>query len=234
MNNNTAKPLTFSAPQILETVSGKTPSTNASIYRHINKLIKNGTITRINRNTYCFADSRYKTYTHEYSDFAKEVASSIQSSYTDVNFTVFETRQLNEFMNLQVGKNAIILSVESGLENYIFQELFQRYPGKVLLKPDTETMWTYLQEDSIIINKLPTEAPVSAIEEKWMTCPEKFLVDLAADKILKALITSSQIEYIYEGYLNHYQIDTKKMLRYARRRACEETLKLYIEQYKGI
>lgn len=65
-----------------------------------------------------------------------------------------------------------------------------------------------------------------------MTVPEKFLVDLAADKILKALITQSQIEYIYEGYLNHYQIDAKKMLRYARRRTCEDTLRHYIEQYK--
>ena len=74
-------------------------------------------------------------------------------------------------------------------------------------------------------------APVSQ-EKKWMTVPEKFLVDLAADKILKALIAQSQLEYIYEGYLNHYQIDTKKMLRYARRRTCEDTLKLQIKQYK--
>lgn len=48
-----------------------------------------------------------------------------------------------------------------------------------------------------------------------MTIPEKFLVDLAADKILRDLIAQSQLEYISEGYLNHYQIDTKKMLRYA-------------------
>lgn len=92
-------------------------------------------------------------------------------------------------------------------------------------------MWTYLQEDSIIISKLPTESPKSACE-KWMTIPEKFLVDLVTDKILKALITQSQIEYIYEGYLSHYQLDIKKMLRYARRRNCEDTLKSYIEQYK--
>lgn len=229
--NNVVKTTTFSAPLILEAVSGKIPSTSASIYRQINTLIKSGKITRINRNSYTFTDPSYKTYSYEYSDLAKTVASSMQSNYNDINFTVFEIRQLNEFMNLQIGKNTIILSVEAGLETYVFQGLAQKYPGKVLLKPDTETMWTYLQEDSIIINKLPTEAPASA-NEKWMTIPEKFLVDLAADKILKALITDSQIKYIYEGYLNHYQIDTKKMLRYARRRTCEDSLKIYIEQYK--
>ena len=86
-----------------------------------------------------------------------------------MNFTIFETRQFNEFMNLQIGKNTIMVSIV----------------------------------------KLPTEAPVSQ-EKRWMPIPENFLVDLAAEKILSALIAQSQIEYIYEGYLNHYQIDTKK------------------------
>ena len=62
----------------------------------------------------------------------------------------------------------------------------------------------------VSIVKLPTEAPVSQ-EKRWMPIPENFLVDLAAEKILIALIAQSQIEYIYEGYLNHYQIDTKNV-----------------------
>ena len=222
---------TFNSRQILKAFSGTVPSSSAEIYRQISKLIKSGDITRTDRNTYKLGATDLKPYSFDYSELAKAVAAMIESNYTDVNFTVFETRQFNEFMNLQIGKNTIMVSVESGLESYIFQDLSKAYPGKVLLKPDKETLWTYLQEDSIIIVKLPTEAPVSQ-EKKWMTVPEKFLVDLAADQILKALIAQSQLEYIYEGYLNHYQIDTKKMLRYARRRTCEDTLKLQIKQYK--
>lgn len=227
MNNTTS----FTCNQIIRTITGSVPASSASIYRKINELIAAGTIVRTDRNTYTFGNESLKSYTFEYSELAKSVASMIETNYTDVNFTVFETRQFNEFMNLQIGKNTVLVSVESGLENYIFQDLSEKYPGKVILKPTKEIMWTYLQENSIIINKLPTEAPKSA-SEKWMTVPEKILVDLAADKILKALITPSQIEYIYEGYLNHYQIDIKKMLRYARRRTCEDNLKVYIEQYK--
>lgn len=227
MNNN----ISFTCNQILKTITGSVPESSSAIYRKINELITAGTIVRTDRNTYTFRNENLKSYTFEYSELTKSVASSIEKNYTDVNFTIFETRQFNEFMNLQISKNTVLVSVESGLEKYIFQDLSKKYLGKVLLKPSIETMWTYLQEDSIIINKLPTEAPKSAVE-KWMTVPEKFLVDLAADKILKVLITQSQIEYIYEGYLNHYQIDTKKMLRYARRRTCEDTLKLYIEQYR--
>ena len=231
MNNSAPTNTAFTSHQILKTITGDVPSSSAAIYRKINELITAGTIIRTDRNTYIFGNKDIELYTFDYSELAKSIASTIKTNYTDVNFTIFETRQFNEFMNLQIGKNTVLVSVESGLENYIFQDLSEKYPGKVLLKPNTETMWTYLQENSIIINKLPTEAPKSS-NEKWMTVPEKFLVDLAADKILKALITQSQIEYIYQGYLNHYQIDTKKMLRYARRRTCEDTLKLYIEQYK--
>lgn len=221
----------YDSRQILDKITGNVPASPASIYRKINELITDGKIVRINRNAYSLADENLKPYTFDYSELAKSLASTIETNYTDVKFTVFETRQFNEFMNLQIGKNTVLVSVESGLENYIFRELSEKHPGKVLLKPDKNTLWTYLQDDSIIIEKLTTEAPVSATE-KWKTVPEKFLVDLASDKILKALIARSQIEYIYEGYLNHYLIDIKKMFRYARRRTCEDTLKLCIEQYK--
>lgn len=62
----------------------------------------------------------------------------------------------------------------------------------------------------VSVVKLQTEAPASQ-EKRWMTIPEKFLVDLVAEKILRVLIAPSQLEYIYEGYLNHYQIDTKNV-----------------------
>lgn len=81
-----------------------------------------------------------KPYSFDYSELTKDVATIIESNYTDVNFTIFETRQFNEFMNIQIGKNTIMVSVKSGLENYIFQDLSQAYPGKVLLKPDKETL----------------------------------------------------------------------------------------------
>lgn len=64
-------------------------------------------------------------YSFDYSELTKDVAAIIESNYTDVNFTIFETRQFNEFMNIQIGKNTIMVSVKSGLENYIFQDLSQ-------------------------------------------------------------------------------------------------------------
>lgn len=135
MNTSTITGASFTSQQILKTITGVVPSSSATIYRKINELIAAGTIIRTDRNTYTLGNKDIKPYLFDYSELAKSVASAIETNYTDVNFTVFETRQFNEFMNLQIGKNTVLVSVEAGLENYIFQDLSEKYPGKVLL-PD--------------------------------------------------------------------------------------------------
>ena len=62
-------------------------------------------------NTYKLGTTEVKPYSFDYSELAKAVATMIESNYTDVNFTIFETRQFNDFMNLQIGKNTIMVSV---------------------------------------------------------------------------------------------------------------------------
>lgn len=62
-------------------------------------------------NTYKLETTDVKPYSFDYSELAKAVATIIESNYTDVNFTIFEPRQFNEFMNLQIGKNTIMVSV---------------------------------------------------------------------------------------------------------------------------
>lgn len=62
-------------------------------------------------NTYKPGTTDVKPYSFDYSELAKAVATIIESNYTDVNFTIFETRQFNEFMNLQIGKNTIMVSI---------------------------------------------------------------------------------------------------------------------------
>lgn len=57
-------------------------------------------------------------------ELAKAVATIIESNYTDVNFTIFETRQFNEFMNLQIGKNTIMFSVVKLRRNFMKTHLF--------------------------------------------------------------------------------------------------------------
>ena len=91
------------------------------------------------RNTYKLGTTDVKPYSFDYSELAKAVATMIESNYTDVNFTIFETRQFNDFMNLQIGKNTIMVSVESGLKaissKTSHKNILKKYSLSLIRKP---------------------------------------------------------------------------------------------------
>lgn len=89
-------------------------------------------------NTYKPGTTDVKPYSFDYSELAKAVATIIESNYTDVNFTIFETRQFNEFMNLQIGKNTLMVSVVKLRRNFMKTHLFFPDPDhqpKILVIP---------------------------------------------------------------------------------------------------
>ncbi len=201
----------------------------SSKYRNIESLINSGKITRTGRNSYSLIENTKKVYDWSYSEWALSLAKVLSEKYIDLNFSIFETRQLNEFMNQQLGSNTLFLYIEHEQLDFVFKDLNELYPGKILLKPTPDIMWTYLQKDTIIANRLTTESPKGR-QEKWTSLPEKFLVDIVADKNLNALIPKSQFQMIYDGFLSGYSLDMGKMLRYARRRSAKEELEKYLKQ----
>ena len=73
MNTSGNVSKTFNARQILMVFTGNVPSSTAEIYRQINKLIKSGEITRIERNSYALGKIDVSPYSFDYSEIAKAV-----------------------------------------------------------------------------------------------------------------------------------------------------------------
>ena len=96
MNTSAITETSFTSQQILKTITGVVPSSSAIIYRKINELIAAGTIIRTDRNTYTLGNKEIKPYLFDYLELARDIASLIEINYTDVNFTVFETRQFQK------------------------------------------------------------------------------------------------------------------------------------------
>lgn len=118
-------------------------------------------------------------------------------------------------MNHQIAHNVVYLSVENALGNFVFEELRERYPGKVFQQ--------YWQDNMIVIVKLPTEAPKGK-RIFWHTELEKLLVDIMADKLVKQSVIKSEYSAIYEETFHHYAIDESKMFRYAKRRTADKRI----------
>ena len=191
--------------------------TSESITNHmITRLLDAGGIVRVGRNRYCVADS-LKTYHFPHSEFAVLVADEITEAHPYLDFRIFELVQLNEFVNHQIAHNIVFVSVEGDLEEDVFNTLWERHKGSLLLKPDADELFRYLTEDMVVIGKLPTESP-KGIDVFWDTRLEKMLVDIAVDKLLRKIVYSGEYPTIYQDAFSKYVIDKSVMVRYARRR----------------
>jgi len=180
------------------------------------EMVKNGEIIKIGRNLYCMSDDRV-SYSYEYSSRSNEVAELIKENYPYLDFTIFEFRQLNGFVNHLVAHNIIFLSVEADVVDFVFDTIKSEYPGMVLVNPSIEMFHQYWMDDMIVIGKLVTESP-KGHDEKWHSRIEKFIVDIIAEPLLAGSISESEYPNIYENAFSQYIIDEKTMFRYAKRR----------------
>ena len=69
----------------------------------------------------------------------------------------------------------MFVSVEDGLEEYVFSTLRAKYAGNPMVNPNIDDFYRYRIEDMIVINKLPTES-LKVNTCFWNTRIEKILV----------------------------------------------------------
>ena len=193
------------------------------------KLLENGDIYRVGRNSYHIAEDSKRNYSYQYSELSLDLAKKIEEQYPELDFRIFELVQLNEFVNHQIAHNVIFASVESGLGTYVFDSLKEQYTGKILLNPSVETFHQYWSDDMIIIKKLVSESPKGE-RAVWETKLEKMLVDLVADKLLLSCISRGEYDDIFHQAFRDFYIDESKLFRYASRRNAKSKVLLHLDK----
>ena len=167
----------------------------------------------------------YKPY---YSDKARTVIKMLEEKYPDLNFVIFESVLLNEFLNHQIAQNTIYVQVEKEVSSFIFDIMQEEYTGSVLYKPKKNDFDRYWTRDCIVVLDLISQAPLSQ-EAPHAICAEKMLVDIIAEKSMAATFSPSELAFVYENVMRNYQIDRRRMNRYAGRRGKI----LQIKEYAG-
>lgn len=205
----------------------------ASFYKKVEELVKNGQIIRVGRNVYSLPDDKRLAYEYKYSELAEEVAQEIAQQYPYVNFSIFEFVQLNDFVNHLIAHNVIFLSVEAEIMDFVFETLRDKYPGKVLINPTVEIYHQYWSDNMIVLGKLTTEAPKGQ-KASWHTRLEKMLVDIMAEPLLLASISRAEYPHIYEDAFDRYIIDENGLFRYASRRKVTKKIKELIRKETDI
>lgn len=202
----------------------------STVYKLLKELCDQNIITRTGRGRYnSFGRSEYQ---YRLSDAAKKISLKIQTEYPLVDFRIWELYQMNEFLNHQMAHNTIIVDVEGMLDETVFNFLFEKYPH-VLFCPSYDEYFKYTGDQTIVVKKLISEAP--SYDDKYHMAPlEKILVDLFGKGISGAIIPKSEYPAIFEECFRKYNINTAMMLRYARRRGCEQKIKQFIKDNTGL
>lgn len=221
------------AMRAMQSCEGSQAIGSATFNARFQRLLKDGCIARIGRNTYIVPNQHVQQYHYAYSELSNKVADLIIQEHPKLAFSVFELVQLNEFVNHQLAHNVVFISVESKLGSFVFETLREAYPGRVLINVKPDMFHQYWSSDMIVIGKLTTEAP-KGIDKSWHTRLEKLLVDLIADPLLTGSISEGELPGIYEEAFKRYVIDESQMFRYAKRRTAEQRLKRYLDEKTSV
>ncbi|MCD8020663.1 MAG: hypothetical protein LUF92_14115 [Clostridiales bacterium] len=165
-------------------------------------------------------------YRPVYSDRCMEIIEKLEDKYPELTFVIFESVLLNEFLNHQIAQNTVYVQVERDVSSYIFDELQQEYTGSVLYKPRKNEFERYWTRDCIVVLELVSQAPMSKEKPHEMTS-EKLLVDIVADKSIAATFSPSEVPFIYANMIESYQVERRRLNRYAGRRGKVELVKRY-------
>lgn len=165
----------------------------------------------------------YKPY---YSEKANTLIEKLLNQYPELEFVVFESVLLNEFLNHQIAQNTIYVQVEKDVSSYVFDNLQEEYSGSVLYRPGKSEFGRYWTRDCIVVLDLISQSPLSQDNPHEITA-EKMLVDITAEKSISRTFSPSEIPFVFENVMRSYHVDRRKMNRYAGRRGKSSQVKKY-------
>ena len=220
----------FSRNDYISAMSQEYDMTDTQIAYDLQKRLDSGIVIHVGWDKYTVPKQKH-LYSYRYSKTAEDIASRLAQEFYDLNFRIFELIQLNEFMNHLMAHNTIFVSVENELQDFVFDSLKNIYPGHVMLRPSVDEYFRYVQDDEIIIGRLPTETPKGYTRD-WESRIEKVLVDVLTDKLINRIVPENEKEAIVTGVFESYLLDEKAILRYAKRKGADAKLSGILEQYK--
>ena len=195
-------------------------------------LVRSGRLTRIGYDSYALStDVPKEEYVPNYSDASLQLIKLISEKYPYVQFTVFETVLMNDYLNHLISQNTIFVQVEKESSIYIFRFLQENGYTDIMYKPNKKDFNLYWSKDCVIITDLISEAPLRR-DDSHSIMLEKMLVDMLADKLIASTFSKAELPDICEQVQSRYLIDKVRMLRYARRRNRQKVLIEYLERNK--
>ena len=217
-------------------------ATEQGFRRFLYGLEKQNILTPIGTGIYAFHDqpslsvTNKKHFSPHWSGELGLLNEVVRRAFPYVEYLLWETRVLHEFMIHQPGQNLFILETEKDVCESAFNLLSQEYPGRTFLDPARVTMERYVlpQQDGILIIRLVTQSPRKKINGIPSPKLEKILVDIFVDGDKYYYFQGEELARIFENVFSTFWINEKTLFRYAGRRMVREKLRQYIHEQTQI
>ncbi|MBQ8996208.1 MAG: hypothetical protein IJ091_10380 [Oscillospiraceae bacterium] len=221
---------TFTRSDLKALLARAHPELNSNSFQWaIGGMLKSGMLVRVGYDAYLRADGKpLCVYSPDYSERASELICNVADRFPHVQFTVFETALLNEFLNHLIAQNTIFLQVEKDAAIFVFRYLQEGGRRDVLFKPSRKEFSLYWEKDSVIVTNLISEAPVPK-DTPHQICLKKMLVDLYCDKQISTTYSKAEYRSLIAQATAQYTVDRTRLLRYARRRNKEAEIVSYLK-----
>lgn len=236
IESNIPENVTFSRQDLLLISMEAIPGFRETLLRNLlEKLLNNGIIVRVGRNQYQKKKNSHnkQIYQNQYSEEAQHLIEEMRQKHSLLDYRVWEIRWLNEFWNHQIAQNKIFLEVEKVGCDFVYTELCEEYPGKILLKPNEKELYRYGRHNTVIVDRLVSEAPKGS-PDFYNTSLEKIIVDLFANKNLRSIVHIGEYARAISEMFEKYYIDQVKLFRYANRRNKKEEIYHFLSEEAGV
>ena len=182
----------------------------------INQLKSSGILSHISRGIYSL--KKKNDFTPEIPPYLKRIYNKIKKELPYLNFCIWDSRWLNEFMVHQIFRYYVVVETEKDATGSVFNSLTE-FSKKVFLDPNKEIYSNYIinHNEVIIVKPLISESPLLEIDNIKTPAIEKLLIDCLIDTDLFAA-QQDELDNIYQSAFNKYFININKIKRYARRR----------------
>ena len=141
----------FTRSEIIACLRKNNPALSENSFQWaIGRMVKTGALTRPGFNLYLrLSEEPQRRYHALYSDDALKLIKLVDAEYPNIQFTVFESSLLNEFLNHLVAQNTIFLQVEKDAALFVFRFLQEASSREVLYKPSKKGFSLYWEKDCI-------------------------------------------------------------------------------------
>lgn len=191
----------------------------------LNRLVASGRLIKIGWGEYRLSDRTRPRLQLTLKQETKELAQFLKQRYPLADFCIWDTASVIPFMLHVPNIKMIIVDVERLLEQSFPDAIREKYPNTMVLPNPTKEEFIKFgnTSDCIIQHTLTTEAPIDSFEGLPVPMAEKMLVDIVLNPEFEFL-QGSELIRIYQEAFSDYDISRGRLLRYARRRYCEEKI----------